>query len=41
MLGRAATRIDIKLEDDMQEYEEFKDMLRQRKEEEKVMQKVN
>jgi Anaphase-promoting complex APC subunit CDC26 len=29
MLGRPATRIDLKMEDDLQEYEEFRQQLAQ------------
>ena len=36
MLGRAATRIDIKLEDDIKEYEDFKRDMQLRKEREKL-----
>ncbi len=38
MLGRPATRIELKMEDDLQEYEEFKLQMQQRKEKERLQQ---
>ncbi len=36
MLGRPATRIELKMEDDLQEYEDFKLQMQQRKEKERL-----
>ena len=40
MLGRAATRIDLKLEDDLAEYEEFKEKVRREREQERLAQRI-
>lgn len=36
MLGRPATRIELKMEDDMAEYEEFRLQMQQKKEKERL-----
>ena len=38
MLGRAATRIDLKMEDDLQEYEDFRAELAIKKRKEQLQQ---
>lgn len=38
MIGRAATRIDIKLEDDIHEYEEFSLAMQQKRDHERIQQ---
>lgn len=36
MLGRAATRIDLKMEEDLQEYDEFRQLLVHQKRKEQL-----
>ena len=38
MIGRAATRIELKMEDDLQEYEEFRQHLVHQKRKEQLQQ---
>jgi hypothetical protein len=40
MLGRAATRIELKIEDDLQEYEEFRQQMQHQKRKEQLQQQI-